>query len=321
MTFALLTFALVLVPILGAYWFFVLRGEGQAQSILRGRLKAADRIREQARAAVVQEGKKLSHIPALDRVLAQREGLTAPIRNLVIQAGSEMTPGLFLLSSASFAAAGYLVTVFLLPFFWLALAVGILTGLLPLFYLLRMRKNRVDKFEEQFPEAVDLIARALRAGHAFTTGLGMVSDEVPEPVSLEFRRLHEEQNFGMPLPDAMRRFAARVPLLDARFFVTAVLTQRESGGNLSEVLDNLSSVVRERFKVKRQVRVLTAHGRLTGWILVAMPPVMGAILYTMNPGAWQVLFTDPLGLRMMLGALVLQLIGVLVIRKLVNIEY
>ncbi len=129
------------------------------------------------------------------------------------------------------------------------------------------RTKRLQTFEEQFPEAIDLIARALRAGHALTTGLGMVADEIPAPVGEEFRRLYDEQNFGMSLPEAMRAMARRVPVLDARFFVTAVLTQREAGGNLSEVLDNLASVMRERFKMKRQVRVASAHGRMSAWIL------------------------------------------------------
>ena len=145
------------------------------------------------------------------------------------------------------------------------------------FIFVRHKKNqRLKKFEEQFPEAIDLIARALRAGHAFTTGLAMAAEEIPAPVGEEFKLLYDRQNFGMPLPDAMKAFAARIPLIDARFFVTAVLTQRETGGNLGEVLDNLASVIRERFKVKRQVRVLTAHGRITGWILAALPPALAA---------------------------------------------
>ena len=140
-----------------------------------------------------------------------------------------------------------------------------------------------QKFEEQFPEAIDLVARALRAGHALPTGLGMVADELQAPVGTEFRILFDEQNFGLTLPDAMRNFARRVPVLDARFFVTAVLTQRETGGNLAEVLDNLASVIRERFKVKRQVRVLSAHGRITGWVLACLPPVLAVATLIVNP--------------------------------------
>ncbi len=143
----------------------------------------------------------------------------------------------------------------------------------PFIVVRHFRAKRLEKFEEQFPESIELIARALRAGHAFPTGLQMVADEIPEPVGAEFKLVYDRQNFGMPMADALKGMAERVPVLDARFFVTAVLTQRETGGNLSEVLDNLASVIRDRFKVKRQVRVVTAHGRITGWILVSPPPV------------------------------------------------
>jgi tight adherence protein B len=149
----------------------------------------------------------------------------------------------------------------------------------------------------------------------------MAAEEIPEPVGQEFKLLYDRQNFGMPLPDAMRAFAARIPLIDARFFVTAVLTQRETGGNLGEVLDNLSSVIRDRFKVKRQVRVLTAHGRITGWILAGLPPALAAALFVIAPGHMSILTNDPLGVRMIIAGLSLQVIGTIVIRKLVDIRY
>jgi tight adherence protein B len=177
------------------------------------------------------------------------------------------------------------------------------------------------KFEEQFPEAIDLIARALRAGHAFPTGLSMVADELGDPVGPEFKLLYDRQNFGMPLPDALRSFAARVPLIDARFFVTAVLTQREAGGNLSGVLDNLSAVIRERFKVKRQVSVISAHGRITAAILSGLPPVVAAAQFVMVPDNARLLVTDPLGQMMLMGAVGLWGIGMLWIRKVIRIEY
>ena len=154
-------------------------------------------------------------------------------------------------------------------------SVGVLVGLLlsaaPIVYVRRAATKRVALFEEQFPEAVDLMARSLRAGHALTSALQMVGEEMQEPVGTEFRLLFDRQNFGMSLPDALKEFGNRIPLVDARFFVTAVLIQRESGGNLSQVLDNLASVIRERFKVKRQVRVMSAHGRITGWVLGCLP--------------------------------------------------
>ncbi len=181
--------------------------------------------------------------------------------------------------------------------------------------------RRIRKFEEQFPEAIDLIARSMRAGHAFSTGLKMAADEVPPPAGVEFRRLYERQNYGAQLSESLRAFADAVPSLDARFFVTAVLTQRETGGNLAEVLDRLAAVMRERFRIRRDVRVRSAHGRITAYILAAMPPVIAVMLMVTNPAQFKVLITDPLGIRMLEGAVCLQVLGVLIVRKLVDIEY
>ena len=190
-----------------------------------------------------------------------------------------------MLSAGCLALFGYFVVRLLTFNTLLGMGAGLLVAFVPFIYVKHMKSRRLRKFEEQFPEAIDLIGRALRAGHAFTTGLAMAAEEIPEPVGEEFKLLYDRQNFGMPLPDAMRAFAARIPLIDARFFVTAVLTQRETGGNLGEVLDNLASVIRERFKVKRQVRVLTAHGRITGWILAGLPPSLAAAMFVIVPRA------------------------------------
>jgi tight adherence protein B len=149
----------------------------------------------------------------------------------------------------------------------------------------------------------------------------MVADEVQDPLGAEFRLLYDHQNYGMPFPDALKAFARRVPVLDARFFVTAVLTQREAGGNLAEVLDNLSSVIRERSRVKRQVRVASAHGRITGWILSAMPPILAGVMTIVAPEHMRGFVNDPLGVRMIIAALFLQVIGTLAIRRIVNVEF
>ena len=176
-------------------------------------------------------------------------------------------------------------------------------------------------FEEQFPEAIDLLARALRAGHALTTGLNMVAEELPQPIAGEFKLLYDQQNYGLPLPQALRLFAERIPSLDARFFVTAVLTQRDAGGNLSEVLDNLASIIRDRFKLKRQVRVISAHGRITGWVLSVLPTALALFIALTNPAKYRTFYTDPFGMQMIGFALVLQIIGVIIIKKIVTIEY
>jgi len=192
---------------------------------------------------------------------------------------------------------------------------------LPVLYVRRARRKRLAVFEEQFPEAIDLIARGLRAGHALTTALQLVGDEVPDPVGAEFRLLFEQQNYGMSLADALRAFAQRVPIIDARFFVTALLTQREMGGNLSEVLDNLAAVIRERFRVKRQVRVVSAQGRITGIVLSCLPPALAVVLFIISPSQLRLLIEDPLGVQMVVVGVVLQIVGVLAIRRIVEVEY
>jgi tight adherence protein B len=190
----------------------------------------------------------------------------------------------------------------------------------PFLYLNYKRTKRLDKFEEEFPEALDLIARALKAGHAFVTGLKMVADEMPEPIGPEFRKTFDEQNFGLPLKDALDNLTMRVPSLDVRFFATAVLIQRETGGNLSEILETLAHVVRERFKILRQVRVHTAHGRFTGWVLLALPIFLMLALMYLNPEHMNLLFRERMGQFMLMAAVVMQTIGYFWIRQVIKIE-
>jgi tight adherence protein B len=198
-------------------------------------------------------------------------------------------------------------------------AIGV--GAIPYLFVRFAAQRRIRQFEEQFPQAIDLIASALRAGHALTTGLSMVSDEVTDPTGAEFQLLYDHQNYGMPLPDALKAFAKRVPLLDARFFITAVLTQREAGGNLAEVLDNLSALIRERSRIKRQVRVASAHGRITGWILSLMPPALAIVLTIMAPDHMRTFVEDPLGIRLVIFAVILQVVAMLAIRRIVDVEF
>jgi len=232
-----------------------------------------------------------------------------------------MNVAIYLLGTGCLGVGAFWLTLISSRLMFLAVVAGLLVGSIPYMFVRYKRAKRLRKFEEQFPEAIDLVARALRAGHALPTGLGMVADELSAPVGTEFRILFDEQNFGLTLPDALRNFAGRIPVLDARFFVTAVLTQREAGGNLAEVLDNLGAVIRDRFKVKRQVQVLSAHGRITGWVLGSLPPALAVATFVLNPKHLGTLMDDPLGQRMIMVAIVLQILGVLAIRKLVDIEY
>ena len=197
---------------------------------------------------------------------------------------------------------------------------GVLALLLPVAFLVQRRGARLHKFEEQFPEALDLMARALRAGHAFQTSLGMAADEMKEPVGPEFKKTYDQQNYGLPLRDALQQMTERVPLLDVRFFVTAVLIQRETGGNLSEILDNLAHVVRERFKIRRQVRVYTAHGRFTAGVLLSLPAALAIALMFINPEHMNVLFKERMGQTLLVAAIVMQGIGFIWIRNVIKIE-
>jgi len=319
MTFVIVTFLIAMSVMFGTYWLLVLRPEAADRSAAVSRLRDY-KVQGQAPSLVFDET-RLSSIPLLDRILRRRKDVAGPVERLLIESGLTITVGAFMLMVAVAAAAAAVAAWMLTGMFSAVAVMAVAGGLLPYFYVSRKRAVRLRVFEEQFPEAIDLISRALRAGHAFTTGLGMVADEIPAPVGQEFRRLYDEQNFGMSLPDALRAMAHRVPVLDARFFVTAVLTQRESGGNLSEVLDNLASVMRERFKLKRQIRVISAHGRISAWVLSCLPPALAAILFVLSPDFMRILWEDPLGVRLVVIAVVLQIVGTIVIARMVRIEY
>jgi tight adherence protein B len=258
-------------------------------------------------------------VPALDRYVA---GTAAGTRfgRLIQQSGVRTTPSAMAL--ASLACAGVLALVAgVLVRMPIAIALAGAVGLaMPLAWLAHRRTARLKKFEEQFPEALDLLSRAIRAGHAFQAAMGMVADEVPAPVGAEFKNTFERQNFGLPLGDTMNELAERVPLLDVRFFVTAVAIQRETGGNLAEILDNLANVVRERFKILRQVRVHTAHGRFTGYVLLALPAALAVVLSFINMEHMRPLFQERMGHLMVTGAIVMQAIGFVWIRKVIRIE-
>jgi tight adherence protein B len=255
----------------------------------------------------------------LDR-LARGSARGSAFTHWVEQSGVKISLGMLLPACGGLAFVVGLVVAATMrsPLGWiLGGAVGFA---LPLLFLAWKRKRRLGTFEESFPEALDLMARALKAGHAFSTGLKMVADEMPEPIGPEFRKTFDEQNFGLPLKDSLANLTDRVPLLDVRFFATAVLIQRETGGNLSEILENLGHVVRERFKILRQVRVYTAHGRLTGYVLLALPAFLAIALSFIAPEHMQLLFREHLGRMMIAAAVLLQTVGYVWIRQVVKIE-
>ncbi len=318
----LLVFAVVFGVVVGAFWLFVQRPEQKSTQALRRRIRGElGEADEEAEDALVERQ------PNRDRRrlegLAQTAG-GGVLRYLAVQierASMTMPPERLLTIAVAVGVGSAAALAWASPLWIVTVPLGLAAGWLPVAVVRFRAQRRVRKFEEQFPEAIELIARALRAGHALTTGLALVAEELPDPVGAEFRLVYDRQNFGMSMPDALRLFAERVPLLDARFFVTAVLTQRESGGNLAEILDNLGDVIRQRFRVKRQIRVVTAHARLTGWVLTMIPVVIALGMAVVAPDHILTLVDDPLGGQMGLVAFGLWVLGYLAIRKLTDVEY
>jgi tight adherence protein B len=321
MTLVVLAFFFGVAVVMGAYVMAV-RLPGQfAQRRLDARLLEVTKPAEEEKegpSKLVKDAKK-GPLPGLDRYMggtARGFALARWIEQSGVRASISSILFMALVSSALMA----FMVMFVTRASW-GLPVGAALGFgLPFLVLKIKRRRRLNKFEEQFPEALDLISRALKAGHAFATGLKMVADEVPEPVGPEFRKTFDEQNFGLPLKDALDNLTLRIPILDVRFFATAVMIQRETGGNLSEILENLGHVVRERFKILRQVRVYTAHGRLTGYVLLGLPAFLGVALMFINPEHMNLLFRERLGQQMIMAAIVMQMVGYVWIQKVIKIE-
>ncbi|HET7699179.1 MAG TPA: type II secretion system F family protein [Vicinamibacterales bacterium] len=322
MVAVLSTFILGAGVVFGVYLLITKLPGYLAQRKLNARLEqlttAPESTPEEAGGQLVKE-KHEGLLPGLDRMAAGTTRGSA-LATWIEQSGVRVSiSGLLLIAFASALVFGFIASAALrMAIGWLG--GGALGFAIPFVYLRVKRTRRLRAFEEAFPEALDLISRALKAGHAFATGLKMVADEMPEPIGPEFRKTFDEQNFGLPLKDALANLTVRIPLLDVRFFSTAVLIQRETGGNLSEILENLAHVVRERFKILRQVRVYTAHGRLTGYVLLGLPVFLAIALAFINPEHMQLLFTERLG-HMMLGAtVIMQTVGYFWIKQVVKIE-
>ena len=321
----ILVFAVVALVVFGIGSFFDQRS-AQAR-LLRERLasvqKAAERQPSEELALLRDE--MLSQIPALDSLLRRSERMTN-LQNFLEQANLRVRAGnlLLLCMVAALLTGGVaLILAASLPQnqALLFVVVGIVVGgFVPYSYASYRRTKRFQKFEELFPDAIDTLARAVRAGHAFTTALELIASEIAEPVASEFRKLFEEQKFGLPVRDALLNLTERMPLVDVKFFVTAVMLQRETGGNLAEILDNLSYVIRERFKIMRQVRVYTAQGRLTMLLLMGLPPVIVVVMLMTSPMFIRPLFADPIGHTLVVSGIVLQTVGYFVIRKIIQIQ-
>jgi tight adherence protein B len=254
--------------------------------------------------------------------LMERYRLMDRIQKLLEQAGVKWRPARLAHVSLALFLTGFIVG-------WqfvagnrllVNLAIGAFLGALPWLHVLRVRSKRLDVFEEQFPESLEFIARSMRAGHAFSASLEMIHKEFQEPLAGEFRRAFEEHNLGIPLDAALQKMGQRIPSLDVQFFISAVLLQKRTGGNLAEILDKLAYIIRERFKLRGKIRAISAHGRMTGAALSLIPVFVAVMMFWVNPGYVQFFFEDEIGHYMAGGAIGLQLIGYAIIQKIVSIE-
>lgn len=323
MTLVLISFVAVVMATAGGYFLFESRmRRSDLDSIKNRLLGTAGKVAKRKNAAPAlfqaEDGRKDRVVLGLLRrfqlgprlqELLERAGLRWPVARL---ARLILTGCL-----AGFAMAWYLLPA---PANRVAFLTGPLAGVVPLLYVWRRGRQRLRKFEAQFPEGLEFVARAMRAGHAFSVSLEMLHHEFDEPLAGEFRRTFDEQNLGLPLEVALEKLATRMPLLDVQFFVSAVLLQKRTGGNLAEVLDKLAYLIRERFKLRGRIRAISAHGRMTGMALSLIPGAVAVMMFYVNPQYVMFFFHDPTGHWMMGGAVALQIAGYAVIKKIVSIE-
>jgi tight adherence protein B len=305
-----------------AGWVMVLfLRPSKEQKILQQRLTKVEQTFEAIpdEATLLLKEEKLSDTPWLDRSLRRIPGI-GRVRDFLFQAGSSWTVGQVLAISGLLAIAGTWVAALRTPTFLLGLVCGVAAGAVPWMVLYRQRAARFRRFDNLLSDAIDLMSRALRAGHGIVAAIEMVSREVADPVATEFRRVFEQQNFGMPLREALTLLAHRAPLPDVRILIAAILVQKETGGNLAEVLDKTAAVIRERYRLRGQIRVYTAQGRLTAWILGLMPFGMFLAMSFVNPSYSRILLEDPLGQKLIYAGLALMAVGIWAVRRVVDVK-
>ncbi len=315
---AVVTFIVVVLVVLGL-WMLV--GTDKQQDLIKKRMGAVRKAERRGEASLnlkLVRDELMSNVPMMHRIL-MRWSWSSRLQDYLVQAGMAVKPAKIILFSAVLTVGGYLLAGIFYGYY-VSIPAGLLVGVIPFVVVAIKRNRRMRRFEEGFPEALDLLGRAVRAGHAFTTGLEMIAKECPEPLATEFRMTFEEQNFGLPLRDALLNLTERVPLVDVRFFVTALLIQKETGGNLAEILDGLARVVRDRFRLHRDVQVHTAQGRLTAAILIALPIVMAILMSILNPSYMQVLFKDPRGPMILSISAGMQVLGSIILWKIIHFE-
>jgi tight adherence protein B len=316
--FIVLMFVAVVLALEGAYSVWASKNSAEAKRV-------ASRLR-QLEGASMETPVTIERKPAERRWSWLEDGLIAglpkgaDLQTYVETSGTGRSVSEMLIYSAALGGVGAL-----LPFLWakplvFSVLLGIVLAAVPWFWLANQRKKRIELFERQIPEALDLMGRALRAGHAFPTAVKMVGDEMADPIGKEFRILFDETNYGIPQNEALMRMSDRVPIDDLRYFVVAVMIQRESGGNLAELLDKIAAIVRARLKLLGDVRTLSAEGRMSAWVLSLLPFAVAVVINITNPQFMSVLWTDPIGLRMVGGALLMMVFGIWWMRQIIQIR-
>ena len=290
----------------------------QTLNVLQAAL-ATSKMSRADQAVDIRKEELLSAVPWLNRWLLKLE-LAPRLRILLYQADLKWTAGgLLLMSAVCFVIPAYLIYLRTGALIF-AFLIGLLLGAAPIVFVLYKRAQRFAKFEAALPDTLDLMVSALRAGHSFVSAMDLAANEAADPIGKEFRICFDEQNYGLELKTAMNNLSVRVPLQDLKIVITAILIQKESGGNLAEVFDKAAYVIRERFRLKRQVRVHTAQGRLTGWILSFLPVVLGIGLYLINPESMSLLWTRAIGIKLLYLSGAMTIVGALIIRKIVNMD-
>ncbi len=314
-----IVFAAVLLFVFGLYIGF---GSSKSTRVFRERLQeigeGTDRLTPEHRELLRM--RRYSELAPLERFLSSNR-LGERVDLLLTQAGTSMTVGAFLLLTLCLVGGGWLLGNYVRGWYWLGALLAVTLGALPYMIIVRKRNKRYLKFAEQLPDALELIANALRAGLAFSGAMRMVAHEMPDPVGGEFWVATEEHKLGLDVKEALVRLSRRIDIPDVRFVVTAVSLQRETGGNLAEILDNTTTIIRDRFRVLSEARVFSAQGRMSGLILIILPIFVAAAIMVISPDYLRILLDDPTGKYMLIFSVCLQLIGILIIRKIVRIRY
>ena len=315
---SILIFVAILVSLLAGY-FLIVPGMTEKREI-RKRLSLLElRTIQFEDIPDVLKSELLSDVPYFNRILA-RSNIAVNVDKRLKQANLEMKVGTFVLLSCFLFGLGLLAGALWKWPYLIALIFGSFLFMIPTIVLNVKRKNRVKRFVTHFPEALEMFARSLRAGHSFIGAIQLVGQEMPDPIGPEFQKVFDEQNLGIPLRTAMIGLTNRIDILDVKFFVTAVLIQRETGGNLAEIIDKIAYVIRERFRIQGQLKIHTAQARLTGIVLAFLPIGVAFVLFLLSPGYMKPLWTEPEGRTMILAAVFLQITGMLVIRKIIRIK-